>query len=306
MQLLHQLSDTQFRKRLDDGGLPLRVGPYIYNIRSNLDPVAEGIRALYGDFFVAAQDEFVDYDVALRSTGLLQRLRGEAEFLFDGKSPFDTIPAGQAYAFLEWGLNWCVSLHTNEYLKLHAAAIARDGAAVIMPGVPGAGKSTLCAALGLRGWRILSDEHAMIPPGSTDVVPLCRPVSLKNESIDLIKSFSPQAVFGPVSRETHKGVVAHMKADLQADSHDQAPLPASMMVFPTYSRDAQQQLTPRRRTESFILAAYHSFNYSLLCETGFEAMKTLLQSVACYDLVYHDLDWAVEAMDELCRKRGTA
>ncbi len=196
-------------------------------------------------------------------------------------------------------MNWCVSVHTNEYLKLHAAAVSRGDRAIIMPGIPGAGKSTLCAALGLSGWRILSDEHAMIRPNTTQIIPLCRPVSLKNESIEVIKSFSSDAIFGPVSNETHKGVVAHMKADLQADSHDTKHLLARAMVFPRYARDEPQRLSPRRRTDSFILAAYHSFNYSLLCEAGFEAMKTLIAHIDCFDLVYHDLDWAVNAVNDL-------
>ena len=168
-----------------------------------------------------------------------------------------------------------------------------------MPGVPGAGKSTLCAAMGLTGWRILSDEHALIPPGTAEVVPLCRPVSLKNESISVIQSFDPNAVFGPVSKDTHKGTVAHVKGDLAPDSHDSGALPARIMMFPRYSKDEQQRLSPRLRTESFILAAYHSFNYSLLGEAGFQAMKTLIDSVECYDLVYRDLDWALQTVGDL-------
>jgi HprK-related kinase A len=168
-----------------------------------------------------------------------------------------------------------------------------------MPGIPGAGKSTLCAALGLSGWRILSDEHAMIEPDSTQVVPLCRPVSLKNESIKVIKSFSSSAVFGPTSKETHKGLVAHMKADLHPHSHDTKTLKARTMIFPKYTRDEPQRIRPRRRTDSFILAAYHSFNYSLLCDEGFDIMKKLISHVDCYDLVYHDLDWAVQAVNDL-------
>lgn len=299
MNTLCQLTTDDFRKRLACGELPLRIGPYIYSIQSNLREVAAGIEALYADFALAGPEEFVDYNVAILRRGLLQRMKGQAEFLFDKQKPFDTIPAGQAYAFLEWGMNWCVSLHTNEYLKLHAGVVSRDGTAIILPGVPGAGKSTLCAALGLRGWRILSDEHAMIPPGTTEVVPICRPVSLKNESIEVIRSFSPDAIFGPISKETHKGMVVHMKADQHPDSHDSEKLPAGAMVFPRYLKGKPQRLSPRRRTDSFILAAYHSFNYSLLCEQGFDAMKTLTSGVACYDLVYHDLDWAVEALDDL-------
>lgn len=299
MPLLHHLTGDDFRQRLAQGHLPVRIGPYIYNLQSNLPRVAAGIETLYADFPLAGPGEFVDYNVALRRSGLLQRFRSEAKFLFDGKSPFDPIPTGQSYAFLEWGMNWCVSLHTNEYLKLHAAAVSRGDFTVIMPGLPGAGKSTLCAALGLSGWRVLSDEHAMLPPNTTEVIPLCRPVSLKNESIEVIRSFSSKAIFGPISKETHKGVVVHMKADLQADSHDTKGLHARAMVFPRYSKDDQQQLSRRRRTDSFILAAYHSFNYSLLCETGFESMRTLIENVDCYDLVYRDLDWALRAMDEL-------
>jgi HprK-related kinase A len=299
MQLLGQLAPQDFDQRLTDGLVPLHIGPYIYRLKSNLPTVAAGIRTLYSDFRLADASEFVDYDVALVRSGILQRLRGTADFVFDGKMPFDAIPVGQAYAFLEWGMNWCVSLHTNEYLKLHAAVVARGDSAVILPGLPGAGKSTLCAALGLSGWRILSDEHAMIPPGTTQVISVCRPVSLKNESIEVIRSFSSAAIFGPVSEETHKGVVVHMKADLHPDSHSNSTPLARAMVFPRYSKDDPQRLSLRRRTDSFILAAYHSFNYSLLCEIGFESMKTLIENVDCYDLVYHDLEWAIRTMDEL-------
>lgn len=299
MRRLKDMPAQETAAALAGGTLALHVGPYIYRLETNIPDVCRGLQTLYGDFPLAAGDAFVDFDVALVSRGLRQRLRRRAEFLFDRQSPFDTIPCGQAYAFLEWGMNWSVSLHTNEYLKLHAAVVARNGAGVVMPGIPGAGKSTLCAALGLRGWRILSDEHAMLPPGSTDLIPLCRPVSLKNASIDIIREFSPQAVFGPVSRETHKGVVAHMKADLTADSHDTAPVPARVMLFPRYSATEPQILQARQRTESFLLAAYHSFNYSLLGEQGFYAMRRLVASVPCYDLVYRDLDWAVDQMQEL-------
>jgi len=304
MQLLSHLSADDFSQRLARGELPLRVGPYIYNVQSNLSSVAAGIKTLYADFRLADPREFVDYNVAILRSGFVQRIRGEAEFIFDGKSPFDTIPTGQAYAFLEWGMNWCVALHTNEYLKLHAAAVSRGNIGIIMPGVPGAGKSTLCAALGLSGWRILSDEHTMIPPDTVEIVPLCRPVSLKNESIEVIRSFSSSAIFGPISKKTHKGVVVHMKADLQADSHDTKNVQARAMIFPRYARDEPQRLSPRRRTDSFILAAYHSFNYSLLCEAGFEAMRTLIENVDCYDLVYHDLLWAVETVNDLPGLQG--
>ncbi len=304
MHRVSQLPAKELADRLRLGRFQLRVGPYVYRLQSQLPQVIRGIEALYRDFPLAEPRSFTDYNIGIGHGGLAGRLRRKVEFRFEHQNPFPTIPIGQAFAFLEWGMNWCVSIHANEYLKLHAAAVARDGSAIIMPGVPGAGKSTLCAGLGLRGWRVLSDEHALVPPGTTSVIPLCRPVSLKNDSIALIKSFDSAAILGPTSEQTHKGTVAHMKADLTDDSHDISPIPARIMLFPKYARDEPQGLYPRSKTQSFILAAYHSFNFSLLGEVGFAAMRALIDGVSCYDLVYRDLDWAIQNVGELHDRDG--
>jgi HprK-related kinase A len=299
MPKLKDLAEQHRNVLLREGALQLCVGPYIYRLQSDLPSIRQGLASLYGDFALAEAKQFNDYNVSVRHTGPVARWRGRVEFFFDNSRPFSTFEQRNAYAFMEWGMNWCVSIHANEYLKLHAAVVAKQGSAVVMPGIPGAGKSTLCAALGLSGWRVLSDEHALVPPGTAQVVPLYRPVSLKNESIRIIKAFAHNAVLGPQSGDTHKGIVAHLKADLAPDSHDPAPLPVKTMVFPRYSAVEPQQLTRRSRTSSFILAAFHSFNYSLLGPVGFNAMQTLIDAADCYDLVYNDLEWAIRAMDQL-------
>ncbi len=299
MQLLKGLPPAELHRRLTADGLNLQIGPYLYRLQSNVETIDRGLTALYGDFEIAEPESFIDFDIGLRQRNIAQKLRGQAEFVFDQQSPFDTVPIQQAYAFLEWGMNWCVSLHVNEYLKLHAAVVSRKGAGIIMPGIPGAGKSTLCAALALNGWRVLSDEHALITPGTIDLTPLCRPVSLKNESIDAIRAFDASAILGPESRNTHKGTVAHMKADMAPNSHDRKAVPAALMVFPRYSTDEPQELYHRYRSASFVLAAYHSFNYSVLGADGFDAMQHLVSNVECFDLVYRDLDWAVDKMEQL-------
>jgi len=299
MRPVSALSTYEVSTQLRQGTFRIRVGPYTYRLTSNLPQIGAGISRLYADFPMVEDRAFDDFNVGMTISGMASRLRGRANFLFDYQSRFGSIPVAQVYAFMEWGMNWCISLHCNEYLKLHAAAVARNGSTIIMPGVPGAGKSTLCAAMGLSGWRVLSDEHAMIVPGSADIVPLCRPVSLKNESIQVIRGFDANAVIGPVSEDTHKGSVAHMKADLAPDSHDASPITANIMLFPRYSKEEPQRLSPRRRTTSFVLAAYHSFNYSLLGDFGFHAMRCLIDKVECYDLVYHDLDWALHAIGDL-------
>ena len=299
MPKLKDLAQQRRNALLREGALQLCVGPYIYRLQSDQPSIEQGLATLYSDFELAETNQFTDYNVSVRHTGPVARWRGQVEFFFDNRRPFAPFEIRNAYAFMEWGMNWCVSVQANEYLKLHAAVVAKRGRAIMMPGIPGAGKSTLCAALGLSGWRVLSDEHALVPPGTAQVVPLYRPVSLKNGSIDVIKAFAKDAVFGPQSGDTHKGIVAHLKADLAPDSHDPTPLPVKTMVFPRYSAVEPQQLTHRSRTHSFILAAYHSFNYSLLGSAGFRAMSVLLDATECYDLVYRDLEWAIRTMEAL-------
>ena len=299
MLTVSHLHPQAIEHALQEGLLTVHVGPYTYQLQSHLPTILEGITSLYRDFPLAETEGFIDYDISVGPLNLLSRLRSQTHFLFDKKPLFGPIPKNQAYAVLEWGMNWCVSNHAHEYLNLHAAVVEKDGRALIMPGLPGAGKSTLCAALGLSGYRILSDEHAMVTPGTNEVTPVCRPVSLKNESIELIKAFDSTAIFGPVSEDTHKGNVAHMKADLVVNSHDTRPLPSNLMLFPRYSREEPQQLRPRRRTTSFVLAAYHSFNYSVLGVRGYEAMKSLIDKANCYDMTYHDIEWAIRTIDQL-------
>jgi HprK-related kinase A len=280
-------------------GVRIHVGPYVYSIQSPLPLIQQGLEVLYGDFHLAGQTGFADFHVALRPANRVQQLRRKIDFYLDGQTPFSRIEARHAFAFLEWGMNWCVSVCANEYLKLHSAVLAKDGIAMIMPGLPGAGKSTLCAALALRGWRVLSDEHALVELDSADIVPLYRPVSLKNESIQVMNDFADEITFGPRTEETHKGVVVHMKADHHPASHEASSIPARLMLFPEYKAGSPLMIKPRTRAESFMFAAHHSFNYSLLSKLGFSTLTRLMDSVECFDLRYSNLDEAMDAVEQL-------
>ena len=299
MTVLSDFSSHELEGRLKRGDLRLQAGPFRYSIQSAEPKVLAGLRLLYPDFTVFPEHSFSDFHIALRPANLRQKLRGVVEFFWDGRCPFEIIEIRHSYAFLEWGMNWCVAVANNHYLKIHAAVLEKNNSALILPGLPGSGKSTLCAALALSGWRLLSDEHALVPLGTSSVVPLCRPISLKNESIDIIRSFSSDAVISEVAEETHKGRVAHLKADLQPHSHDITPVPARLMVFPEYGADSEFSLRTKLNTESFMFAGYHSFNYKVLGERGFETLSTLMSAVDCFDLRYSNLDQAMSAIDHL-------
>lgn len=82
-----------------------------------------------------------------------------------------------------------ILLHQRSHIVLHASAIAVNGKAVLFCGVSGAGKSTLAAALGARGYTLVTDDQAAITldgEGKPIVHPDGRFLKLWSRSIDAL------------------------------------------------------------------------------------------------------------------------
>ena len=227
-------------------------------------------------------------------------MKPQALFDFAGDRPFLPLPAAQAFPLLEWGLNWCVSAHCHQYLVVHAAVVERGGRALLLPAPPGSGKSTLCAALVARGWRLLSDELALIDRDTGRLVPLPRAISLKNESIPIIARFWPDAVMGAVVHDTVKGSVVHVRppADSVRLSHVSAA--PGLIVLPSYRNGDTTQLVPLSKAEAFMRLVDSAFNYSMHGRAGFQLLADLVGASACFRFTYAGaLDEAVAAFDGL-------
>ena len=298
---LGELSLGGARRRLARRGLLLRIAPFTVRIRSRVPELAGDISRVYAEYPVAGDDEFADFDVHVEAApGLRRWVRPQVRFLMGREEPFDTLPREQAFAFLEWGLNWCLHAHLNEHLIIHAAVVERGGRAVVMPGEPGAGKSTLCAALTLHGWRLLSDELALIVPATGDLVPVVRPVSLKNESIDVIAKLAPErAVFARRVADTTKGEVAHLRPPDDSVARGVEPARPGWLIFPRYAYRHRARLEPIGKADAMIRAADESFNYSVLGTDGFRTMVDFVEASECYQFTYGHLDEALAVFDAL-------
>jgi HprK-related kinase A len=298
---LGQLDAESLASRLARG-LSLTTGPFQFRVQSDQDVVRRGLGTLYADFRLDADTGFRDYHVGVhRVTGPRRWVRPQVNFHFDGRPPFKPLPAAQAFALLEWGMNWCIAGQAHHYLQLHAAVLERGGRAVILPGNPGAGKSTLTAALMLSGWRLLSDEVTLIDRDDGLIVPIARPVSLKNRSIDVIRAFDRNAVFGDVAHDTHKGTVSHLRASADSVARMSEKARAAHIVFPRWVDGAQVSLRSRPKADAFMHAATHAFNYSLLGRLGFELNAALVDSCECWDFAYSRLDDALRVFEDLAR-----
>lgn len=283
-----------------DNGLCFRTGPFAVRLRTRIVAVREAVSQLYAAHPVLGAGEFCDFDLELlQVAGLRRWIRPQVVLKFDSQQVFEPLPLDHAFALFEWALNWCISTQAHTYLILHAAVVERNGRAAVLAAPPGSGKSTLCAGLVRRGWRLLSDELALISLSTGQLEGLARPVSLKNESEHVMRTFSPDAVFGRVARETSKGSVIHMRARSEDVARVDEPARPAWIIFPRFVRDAPAVLSARAKADAMMELGRNTFNYALLGRTGFDAMADLVTSSECFDFSYGRLEDAIEVFDRL-------
>jgi HprK-related kinase A len=301
-ECLSALDEAEIAHRLHGPGLGLRSGAFGFRIRSPIPSIAQGLGLLYADYPLLGEQEFADFSLDLQTgTGLHRWWHRQVRVLYNGERPFEPLPIDHAYPQLEWALNWCVAAHAHDQLLLHAAVLEREGLALILPAPPGSGKSTLCAGLLHRGWRLLTDELAMVSLQQPDrrLTPLVRPVSLKNQSVEVLKRFQPSVVFNEVTHGTIKGSVTHMKLpQAHVERMHETALPR-WLVFPRYVADAPAVLSPRSKADSAMELGRNAFNYLLLGLDGFNALTDVVEACECYDFSYSQLGEAVELFDGL-------
>lgn len=300
MTTVAALTRRQLDARLRGAGLYLEAGAFTLRLQSPIASVADAVGVLYADYPLLDDCQFADFHIRVVRPPNLRRWFGrQALFLFDGTATFEPLPFTQAFPLVEWGFNWAVSNRAHGYLMIHAAVVEKNGYAAILPAPPGSGKSTLCAALVHRGWRLLSDELTLIRPADGLVLPMARPISLKNASIEVIRRYVPGAVFSRPVHDTAKGTVAHLKAPADAVARAREPARPAWIIYPKYTAGSATRLSPVARARSFMALADNAFNYSLLGEQGFSTLAGVIDTSASYDFVYSDLDEAVAAFNQL-------
>lgn len=298
--LVGQLAAAELDRRLAGDGLAVRTGPVAFRLRSELPAVRDFVALAYADHPVLGDDDFCDHPVELnRVRGLRRWVRPQVRVRHDHQPIFEPMPLGHETPLLEWALNWCVSAHAHQYVVIHAAAIERQGRAVILPAPPGSGKSTLCAALVHRGWRLLSDELALLSLDGGALHGLARPVSLKNQSIDIIQRFEPSASFSRRTHDTAKGTVALMKPLADHVRRVDEPARAAWLVFPRWESGAPPRFTPRARPAALMALSRNIFNFGITGRAGYRRLVETLDGCTCFDFRYGELDEAVQAFEAL-------
>jgi len=299
-----EFSPSALREHLGSGGIGLDFGAARTRICADAPGFDEAFSSVYRGYEASTPLGFFDVTVRLRrARGIRRHFRPQVELVADGQTMFAPFPADTHLPLLEWGMNFLFAQRLGFHLLLHAGVVELDGQAVILPAMPGSGKSTLTAALANRGFRLLSDEFGVVRFADGQLLPLLRPVALKNESIDLIARFAPQAEIGPRFPKTRKGTVAHMAPDAHSIDNRHVPASPALIVFPRYDPRVECAVEPEKRSRAFSRLTVNSFNYEMLGPAAFDAVTRLVASCRVYRLAYRDLDRAISAIRELLAGR---
>jgi HprK-related kinase A len=299
-RLVSDLTAETFAARIAGPGIGVRMGPFHTRMQVSVPAVQAELYRFYAAHSVVADDDVFSFHLKLvpkRGSSLLRH--ASVRFTVDGRRPHEDMPLAQALPVFEWGLNLVVALRCYNFLMLHAAVLERNGRAMLLPAAPGDGKSTLCAGLAFRGWRLFSDEFGLLRPGTRDMLPVPRPVALKNGSVDVIRAFAPAAEIGPLTRNTRKGDVAHLKPPADAVRRQHEPAPASLIVFPRWEAGAPVELEDLSPAEAFMRLAVNAFNYEMLGEAAFDTVRRLVEGARCFSLRYGDLEAAAACLGAL-------
>lgn len=274
----------------------VRIGPATFRIGSDWRaPVAE-LETLYAGYPVG---EAADFTVRLEAAKPWRRhLRPQVAIRGDWTLP-EALPLPLRHGLLaaEMAMNLQMALGQRRYLLLHAAAVERDGRALVITGESGAGKSTLAALLAARGWRLMGDEFALVDPATGLVHGFPRLVSLKNESVAVVAREVPDGRWGPWMRGTPKGDIRHLRPDPAAVAAMDAPARAALILFPRFGAAAAERPVPA--SEVFMRLTQASTNYVALGEPGFAALVALVRGTPAMALDYPDTDAALVGVERL-------
>jgi HprK-related kinase A len=256
--------------------LHIRIGPAGFRIGSTWPGPIAAMSRLYAGY-PRPQDDIPTLTARIEPTHFWRRWIRPQVAIQGDHALMDTIPMALHHGLLaaEMAMNLQMALGERRFLLLHAAAVERDGKALILTGESGSGKSTLAALLGEHGWRLLADEFVLIDPDSALLYPFPRAISLKSSAIaEMERIVRDHGRFGPLLRDTPKGDLRHLRPNADAVARmDETAVPA-LILFPRFG--GAPEVNGIGRAELFVRLTQGSTNYIPLGERGYVAMTRLI------------------------------
>jgi hypothetical protein len=157
--------------------------------------------------------------------------------------------------------------------------LERGGRALILPAPSGSGKSTLCAALAFSGWRLLSDELALLAPDHGMSFRCPDPSAGKNESIEAVRLCFLKRSSADIRSRTIKGRVVHVSPGRFGSRAEQSAFSVCRLRQGSWPRRCLPEAMPEAAA-MMCLVSDSAFNYNVHGRNGFAALSTVVDRSA--------------------------
>lgn len=185
---------------------------------------------------------------------------------------------------------------------VHAGALCRNGAALLLPGEAGDGKSTLSAGLAARGFHMLCDDTTLLAGEPPLVRSLPIGLCIKRGAYPVLEPHYPQLPSLPEWRRPDGKLARYLMPgrDLPWAAPD-ATAAVRWIVFPRYHPDRGTTLLPLPRHEALarLLRGVYFLSGSLDGQ-NLDKLITWIEQVDCFELPLSSLDAATTLIDGLC------
>lgn len=173
----------------------------------------------------------------------------------------------------------------------HAAVVALDQRAFLLPAPRGHGKSTLAWALLQHGLRYSSDELGPIDPIAMTVAPYSRAICLKK---------NPPSPYEAPVEHVHDHPTLHLPVDCLAQPPIDSPIPLAGVFFPRFDPTSEK---PQIQMIGNAAAAARLYSNSLnpLAHpgSGLDAAVAIAAKIPCYELISSSLPATCEMVLEI-------
>ncbi len=189
-----------------------------------------------------------------------------------------------AVAYVVWAMNSEVVANAGSHLLLHAAAGVTEGAALVLSGAEGSGKSTLVAALVRAGLGYVTDEIVAVDPDTGTIHPYAKPIVLEHGSWPLFEDLGPPEP-SPNGDRDQWLLAPHRLGRVAIATEPSMP---RVLVFPRFEPGAGCDVARVDRAEAVIALCKQSFNFRSRSPGALDVVARLVRGCACYSLRYHD------------------
>ena len=283
--------------------------------RTSWGYVTRRFRLLGHDFAIRSTDpglgRYLDEVLAPAAVGgtpttwysILTGLPGERSdaLLIDEDRVLHTDQPHYVLKHLMWHINQqAIQRGLSAYVLVHAAVAERGGVGIVMPAPEEAGKTTLVAGLVQAGFGYLSDEAAAIDPGTLEIQPFPKPLSIDKGSWKVLACAAPQLDGSTRGYLTKQWQVSPLSL---RDGSVSGPVRAGLLILPTYRAGAATTLEPISPVDALIATLGQTFHFHQAARRNLEVLARLLDTVDCYRLTVGDLAAACEAVEGAFHRR---